>query len=246
MRRSLLFESTIIVAEAILLVGVIQAQPSAQEKAAPPSQEAKPPVSLSPALPAMATSPTDPGKMAESAGAKTAGTAPVDVATFVLGAQDQITITMWNEPQFGGNYTIRPDGMISINLLGEIKAAGLTPLQLQDAINKVALTKLKNPLSSVNVVGVHSKHVFFDGEGIGQPGVMDLVTPVHLLEGISSRGGFKEFADKKHISILRDNKKYVFVNGNKKSPSVSYSDIISGKHPEANPLLQDGDHVIVN
>jgi polysaccharide export outer membrane protein len=208
----------------------------AQTAPASPAPEQKPPVSLSPALPPVASTPADPSKMAEPAGG-TAQVAPVDAATFVLGAQDQISVTMWDEHRLDGNYVIRPDGMISLPLLNEIKAAGLTPLQLQDAIDKAALKMLTTPRSHVNVVGVHSKHVYFDGDGIAQPGVMDLVVPIHLLEAISARGNFKDFANKNKIEILRDGKKFM---------TVKYKDMISGKHPETNPLLQDGDHVIVN
>jgi polysaccharide export outer membrane protein len=184
----------------------------------------------------VAPAPTDPAKLAEPAGARPV-TAPVDADTFVLGPEDQITISMWDEPKFDGAYTIRPDGKIMVKLIGEIQAAGQTPMQLQEAINKAASSLLRNPRSTVNVVGVHSKHVYFDGDGIAGPGAMDLVIPTHLLEGISARGGFKDFADKKHIKILRDGKLFMTVN---------YKDLVSGKHPELNVLLQDKDHVYVN
>jgi polysaccharide export outer membrane protein len=179
---------------------------------------------------------TDPAKMAEPAGTKPES-APVDSATYVLGPEDQIGISMWDEPKFDGNYTIRPDGMIMVKLIGEIKAAGLTPLQLQEAINKAAGSLLRTPRSTVNVTGVHSKHIYFDGEGIASPGAADLVIPIHLLEGISARGGFKDFADKNHIKILRDGKLFM---------TVKYKDLVSGKHPELNIELQDKDHVVVN
>jgi protein involved in polysaccharide export with SLBB domain len=75
---------------------------------------------------------------------------------------------------------------------------------------------------------------------------MDLVIPTHVLEGISSRGGFTDFASKNKIRILRNGKPLMVDRGGKKSQYFRYSDMISGKHPESNPLLQDGDHVIVN
>jgi polysaccharide export outer membrane protein len=210
---------------------------SAQTAPAPQAPEQKPPVSLSPALPSVANAPADPSKMAEPAGGATPAGAPVDPSTFKLGATDQIAVTMWDEHRLDGNYTIRPDGMISLPLLNEIKAAGLTPLQLQDAIDKAALKMLTTPRSHVNVLAVNSRHVYFDGDGIAQPGVMPLVVPIHLLEAISARGNFKDFANKNKIEILRDGKKFM---------TVKYKDIISGKHPECNPELMDGDHVIVN
>jgi polysaccharide export outer membrane protein len=222
MRRS--FESV------MLAMGMaVLAHAQAPQQAKPPAQTQQPPVSLSPAMPVDPGTPTDPARLAPA-------TAPVDAATFVLGVEDQISITMWDEPKFDGSYMIRPDGKISMKLIGEIQAGGLTPLELQEAINKAALSQLKNPRATVNVIGVHSKHVYFDGDGIATPGAMDLVIPVHLLEAISARGGFRDFADKKHIRILRDGKVFMTVN---------YKDLISGKHPESNPLLQDKDHVIV-
>ena len=246
MRRSLFFQSIMLVAGVVLLGYAAQAQPASPEQSAPPAQSPKPPVSLSPALPAGET-PADPAKMAESAGGPPPVSAPVDVGTFVLGAQDQISVTMWDEPNFNGEYTIRPDGFISMKLIGEIKASGLTPVQLQDAIDKAALSQLRTPRASVNVLAVHSKHVYFDGEGIGSPGSMDLVIPIHLLEAISARNGFKDFANKKKITILRDNKPLMIDHGGgKKSKYINYKDTTSGKHPESNPLLLDGDHVIVN
>jgi polysaccharide biosynthesis/export protein len=227
MSRSILLESGLL-KSMLLVAGMVALRGQAVAQGTPPSQ---PPVSLSPAMPV-----TDPAKMAEASGAKPE-TAPVDSASFVLGPEDQIQISMWDEPKFDGSYTIRPDGMIMVKLIGEIKAAGLTPLQLQDAINKAAGSLLRTPRSTVNVLGVHSKHVYFDGEGIGAPGSMDLVIPIHLLEAISARGGFKDFADKKHIKILRDGKLFMTVN---------YKDLVSGKHPELNIDLRDKDHVVVN
>lgn len=177
---------------------------------------------------------TDPTKMAEPTDKPAPG---IDVpATFVLGAEDQITVSMWDEPKFDGGYTIRPDGMIMVKLIGEIQAAGKTPLQLQADIEKAASTLIRTPRCTINVTGVHSKKVYFDGQGIAGPGPMDLGIPIHLLEAISSRGGFRDFADTKHITILRDGKFFM---------SVNYKDLISGKHPEKNILLLDKDHVVV-
>jgi len=229
--RRLMIELVTILAGGFLMVCAAQEQP-----AVPSQQTQTPPVSLSPAMPVVGTVPVDPTKMAEPVGGKPVVKADVDVGTFILGAQDVIQVSMWGEPDFTSSYTIRPDGMISMPLIGEIRATGLTPLQLQETINKAALSQLKTPRSTVNVLAVHSKHVYFDGEGIAQPGAMDLVIPTHLLEAISARGGFKDFANKNKIKILRGGKTFMV---------VKYKDIVSGKHPEMNLLLQDNDHVYV-
>lgn len=230
MRPSLLLDSVVILGIAVS-GGVAFAQTVDQSQTANTKQ---PPVSLSPAMP-VATPPADPAKLAEPAGGKQSPV-NVDIDTFILGVEDQISVMMWDEPKFNGTYAIRPDGKINMPLIGEIQAAGLTPLALQQAIDKAALSQLRTPRCTVNVLAVHSKHLYFDGDGIA-PGAMDLVIPIHLLEAISARGGFRDFADKKHIKILRDGKVFKVVN---------YKDLTSGKHPEDNILLQDKDHVIVN
>ena len=232
MRRSLLLESVMLMAGVVVLGSAGYSQTAAASQNTP-AQADKPPVSLSPAMP-VTNPPADPAKMGEPSGAKTPA-ANVDVSTYVLGVEDQISVMMWGEPNFNGSYSIRPDGKINMPLIGEITAVGLTPMELQEAINKAALSQLKTPRCTVNVLAVHSKRVYFDGDGI-TTGVMDLVIPTRLLEAISAKGGFRDFADKKHIRILRDGKLFMTVN---------YNDLISGKRPDVNILLQDKDHVIV-
>lgn len=227
--RSCFAHESLILAVGIVITGCAAFSQTAASTTATNQQ---PPVSLSPAMP-VTTPPADPAKMAET----TKPPVPaVDVSTFVLGVEDQITVQMWDEPKFNGTYAIRPDGKINMPLIGEIQAAGLTPMALQEAIDKAALTQLRTPRCTVNVIGVHSKHIYFDGDGIST-GAMDLVLPTHLLEAISARGGFKDFADKNHIRILRNGKIY---------KTIRYKDLVSGKQPDANILLEDGDHVIVN
>ncbi len=214
--------------------------PPAQEKTAPakaeeqvpakPAQEPKP-VSLSPVMPVDVP---NPAAMAEASGKKPSG-APVGDA-YVIGPEDVLTVRIWEDGRFGGNYNVLSDGTISIPLLGPIRAAGLTPVQLEAAINDAALKYLQVAHTAVQVEAVKSKKIYFDGEGISQPGEMPYMLPLHLFEAISARGGFKDFADKKHIKIQRDGAIIV---------TVSYNDLINGKHPEKNILLKDKDHVIV-
>jgi polysaccharide biosynthesis/export protein len=231
-----LLQSIMLVVGIVVSVGTARSQtagvPQTLPPTVPPAQPQQPPVSLSPAMP-VTDAPVDPAKLAEPAGTKPSGEPVPD--TYVLGAEDSIAITMWDEPKFDGAYAIRPDGKIMVRLIGDIQAAGKTPDQLCHDIEKAAANLLRTPRCNINVTGVHSKHVYFDGEGIAT-GAMDLGIPLHLLEAISAKGGFKDFADKKHITILRDGKFFMTVN---------YKDLISGKHPEKNILLMDKDHVIV-
>jgi polysaccharide export outer membrane protein len=207
------------------------APPKPEEQAPPkPGQEQKP-VSLSPVMPVDAP---NPAAMAEAPGKKPGG-APVG-DTYIIGPEDVLSVKVWEDGRFSGNYNVLPDGTISIPLLGPIRAAGLTPVQLEDAIDQAALKYLNAAHTAVQVEAVKSKLVYFDGEGIGSPGAMPYMLPMHLFEAISARGGFKDFADKKHIQVRRDGKIF---------ETVSYNDLIKGKHPEKDILLKPNDHVIV-
>ena len=207
------------------------APPKPEEQAPPkPGQEQKP-VSLSPVMPVDAP---NPAAMAEAPGKKPGG-APVG-DTYIIGPEDVLSVKVWEDGRFSGNYNVLPDGTISIPLLGPIRAAGLTPVQLEDAIDQAALKYLNAAHTAVQVEAVKSKLVYFDGEGIGSPGAMPYMLPMHLFEAISARGGFKDFADKKHIQVRRDGKII---------ETVSYNDLIKGKHPEKDILLKPNDHVIV-
>jgi polysaccharide export outer membrane protein len=228
---------------AVLSAWSSQAQdaiPPVQEKTAPPKPGEQPPpkpapeqkpVSLSPVMPVDAP---NPAAMAEAPGQKLAG-APVG-DSYIIGPEDVLGVRVWENPSFNGNYNVLPDGTISIPLLGPIRAAGLTPLKLEDAINEAALKYLNVAHTAVQVEAVKSKLIYFDGEGIASPGAMPYMLPLHLFEAISARGGFKDFADKKHIKVQRDGKIMM---------TVSYNDLINGKHPEKNILLKATDHIIV-
>jgi polysaccharide export outer membrane protein len=206
--------------------------PPKQEEPAPakPAQEQKP-VSLSPVMPVDAP---NPAAMADAPGKKPVG-APVG-DSYVIGPEDVLLVRIWEDTRFGGNYSVLSDGTISIPLLGPIQAAGLTPIQLEATINDAALKFLQVAHTAVQVEAVKSKMIYFDGEGIAQPGAMPYMLPMHLFEAISARGGFKDFADKNHIKIRRDGQIM---------ETVSYNDLIKGKHPEKDILLKPNDHVIV-
>jgi len=167
--------------------------------------------------------------------AKLPGAPPVG-NNYVIGAEDELHLAVWEDVRFSGNLMVLPDGRISLPLYGGIMAAGLTPPQLEESINKALESCcLQAAHATVQLVGVHSKKIYFDGDGI-KTGSMDLVVPLHLLEAISAEGGFRDFADKKHITILRDGKVLKVVN---------YNDLIKGKKPELNILLQTNDHIVV-
>ncbi len=165
--------------------------------------------------------------------ANTAGVG-VDIHKYVIGAEDLLFIQVWREPDFTRQVIVRPDGNISLPLIGEVQAAGLTPEQFGAKLHE-ALTKLiNNPDVSVSVLEVNSKRYYIDGQ-VGRPGLYRLITPTTVLEALSESGGFREFANPKKVRILRGTKTFRF----------NYKEVIQGKKMAQNIYLENGDHIIV-
>lgn len=173
--------------------------------------------------------PPAPGKTGDSP-----SVAAVDPNKYVLGAEDVIYIKTWREPDFTFPAYVRPDGKISVNLIGDVQAAGLTPQQLTNDLKEKFGKYLNNPDVTVFVTDVRSKKYFVDGETM-RTGAFPLVTPTTVLEALSIAGGFKEFANKKNIKILRGNKTFNF----------NYNEVTKGKKMEQNMYVENGDHIIV-
>jgi polysaccharide export outer membrane protein len=163
-----------------------------------------------------------------------ASEAGVDIHKYIIGAQDVLYVQVWREPDFTRQVVVRPDGKISVPLIGEVEAAGLTPEQCAEKVRQ-GLTKLiNNPDVSISVLSVNSKRYFIDGE-VYRPGLYRLVTPTTVLEALSEAGGFREFANTKKIRILRGDQTLKF----------NYKEVSHGKNMSQNVYLQNGDHIIV-
>ncbi len=159
----------------------------------------------------------------------------VDPYKYLIGAEDVIHVLVWREPDLTGDKVVRPDGKISLPLIGELQASGLTPDQLGKDIT-ASLTKLINgPEVTVSLIAVNSKRYYIDGE-VMRPGEFKLVTPTTILEALSQAGGFREFAKTGKIRILRGNTSLKF----------NYKEVSHGKKMEQNVLVQSGDHIIVD
>jgi polysaccharide biosynthesis/export protein len=181
--------------------------------------------------PTRLAAPRDAGQPAKASAAGV----PVDAKTFILGAEDLIAVRVWREPELSGSYMIRPDGKISMSLVNELQAAGLTPEQLADAI-KLGLSKyINHPEVSIAVTQVNSRKYYLQGE-MNRPGSYPLVVPTTVMEALVNAGGFREFANTKKIIILRKGKEQLRFN---------YKDVIRGKHTEQNILLEPGDQIVV-
>ena len=160
--------------------------------------------------------------------------AAVDPGKYQIGPEDLLFIRVWREPDFTLPVAVRPDGKITMPLIGEVRASGQSPLQLTAALKQLLTQYLNNPDVNVFVTEVRSKKFYIDGE-MNRPGSFALVTPTSVLEALSRGGGFREFANTKKIRVLRGSQVRRF----------NYKDVTKGKHLEQNIAVENGDHIIV-
>lgn len=157
---------------------------------------------------------------------------------FVIGAEDTLAINVWKEPELSTTVVVRPDGKITLPLVNEIQASGLTTKQLQERISERLKDFVSSPVVTVMVKDIKSQSVAIMGE-VGHTGVFPFGSPMTVLELIGRAGGFKEYAKKTKIKILRTE------NGRQIQFRFNYKDYIKGKNPEQNIVLKNGDTVIV-
>lgn len=158
---------------------------------------------------------------------------------YVIGASDMLSINVWKEPDVSRIIPVRSDGKISLPLVGEVQASGKTPLQLEQEIT----TKLKTYISDpeVTVMVQDSKSQKFNVLGmVVKPGAYPLLSTTTVLDAIALAGGFRDFAKKKSMYVLRKD-----ALGQPQRIPFNYKDVISGKNPEQNVQLQDDDTVVV-
>lgn len=171
---------------------------------------------------------------ASAATAKPEAGAAVDPKTYVIGAQDILMIKVWREQDFTGLYTVRPDGKITLPLVGDVQASGLSPERLGEQLKQALTDFINAPDVSVSLQTVNSKKFFITGE-VFRAGEYSLATPTRVFDALSNAGGFKDFANKKKIIIMRGADRLKF----------NYQDILRGKNLEQNILLENGDTIVV-
>jgi polysaccharide export outer membrane protein len=154
---------------------------------------------------------------------------------YVIGPEDVIGVHFWKDTEMTGDHPVRPDGRITLPLLGDIVAAGQTPDALAAEIQKLALKFQKDPTVNVIVRQINSRKVFITGQ-VTTPGAYPLVGPRTVMQAITLAGGVTEYADKKNITVIR-------MDGT--THKVNYSDLSKGKNLKQNILLKPGDQIIV-
>lgn len=159
-------------------------------------------------------------------------------ADYILGPEDVLDILVWKNQDLSRSVTIRPDGKISLPLLGDIQAAGLTASQLTDSISEKLGEFKETPEVSIVVREVNSFAIFVLGE-VARPGKFQLRSETTLLQALTLSGGFTQYAAQDRIVVLRR------VAGQETRMQVRFDDIVSGKDPGANVILQRGDTIVV-
>jgi polysaccharide export outer membrane protein len=156
---------------------------------------------------------------------------------YVIGADDTLHISVWKEPDLSETLPVRPDGKISMPLLNDVTAAGLTPLQLKDSITEKLKKYIADPRVTVVVTAMNSRRIFVTGEVV-HSGPMPLLPHMTMLQALS-QAGFTQFANLKGIYLLRTE------NGKQDKLPFNYKEVVKGNHPEQNIVLKPGDTLVV-
>ena len=162
------------------------------------------------------------------------GPPSVDPHTYSIGSGDVLFIRVWREMDFTGPYPVRPDGKITIPLVGDMQATGLTPERLGEQLKQALAEYINSPDVSVSLQQVNSKKFFITGEVV-RPGEYTLLAPTRVFEALANASGFRDFANKKKIVIIRGAERIRF----------NYTDVLKGKNLDQNIYLENGDTIVV-
>ncbi|MGE3844060.1 MAG: polysaccharide biosynthesis/export family protein [Vicinamibacterales bacterium] len=216
------YTCTVVLLSGLFTLGVEAAQQvSGQRPAAPAptAQGAKP----------------DP-KAAAQQPAAVSGAVP---AGYVIGPDDALGVLFWRDKDMSVEQTVvRPDGMITLPLLNDIRAAGLTPDQFREAIVKAASQFIEDPNVTVVIKQINSRKVYVTG-AVLKPGSFSLTTPTTVMQALAMAGGLSEFAKKDNVAVIR------ITNGKTQRLRFNYNDVLDGKKLEQNIELKPGDTVVV-
>ena len=161
-----------------------------------------------------------------------------DDPTYKIGTEDVLTINVWKEPDLSRTIPVRPDGKISLPLLNDVQAQGLTPLQLAASIRDGLKKFMSEPEVTVIVSAVNSRKVYVIGE-VTKPGPVPLLSGMTVLQALANSGNFTQFANTKGIYILRTE------NGKKVKYPFNYKAVVKGNNPEQDLELKAGDTIVV-
>ena len=182
-----------------------------------------------------------PGNAQEGASTQKPGatsTPATNDAEYKIGPQDVLRIDVWKEPDISRVIPVRPDGKISVPLLNDVQASGLTAMQLASSLHDGLSKYLNNPQVTVTVTETNSRRVYLTGE-VTRPGALTLLPNMTVLQALASGGGFTQFARLKNIYVMRTE------NGKQVKHPFNYKEVVKGNLAEQNILLQSGDVIVV-
>jgi len=162
---------------------------------------------------------------------------PTAGLTYVIGADDMLLVSVWKEPDLTNTLPVRADGMISLPLLNDVQAAGLTPMQLANSITEKLKKYVSDPHVTVVVTQMNSKRIYAMGEVL-KPGPMNLLPDMTVLQALSATG-FTQFANTKGIYVLRNE------GGKQTKIPINYKKLIKGEEMDQNLVLKPGDTIVV-
>jgi polysaccharide biosynthesis/export protein len=176
---------------------------------------------------------------AQGVSASPASSASTNGATadYVIGPLDSLSINVWKEPDLTATLPVRPDGKISMPLLDDVQAAGLTPTQLAQSLTEKLKKFVADPRVTVVVAAINSKRVYLVGE-VSHSGPTPMTPNMTVLQALSS-AGLTQFANTKKIYVLRT------VNGRQEKMPVDYRKLVKGEDISQNYVLQPGDTIVV-
>jgi polysaccharide export outer membrane protein len=157
---------------------------------------------------------------------------------YKIGPQDVLKIDVWKEEQLTRTVPVRPDGKITLPLLNDVQAVGLTPMELAGVISDQLKRFINGPQVTVSVTEINSRRVYVNGE-VTKSGAYALLPHMTVLQALSSSGGFTQFARIKNIYVLRTE------SGKQIKMPFNYKEAISGKNVAQNIELQPGDVIVV-
>ena len=160
-------------------------------------------------------------------------------ANYVIGPDDVLSVLFWRDKDMTADVVVRPDGKISLPLINDIQAGGLTPSELCEAVKAVARRYVEDPSVTVVVKQINSRKLFITGQ-VEKPGPYPMSGPTTVLQLIATAGGLKEFTDGKRILIMRADEA-----GKQTSYLFNYRQVTEGKNLAQNIELQPGDTVVV-
>jgi len=158
-------------------------------------------------------------------------------AQYIIGASDVLGINVWRETDLSGPVQVRPDGRISLPLLNDVQAAGLTSEQLAADLTSKLKKFLEEPRVTVSVIQINSKKIFIVGE-VNRAGSMTLTPGLTVLQALGQAGGFSEFANTKKIYVMRSE------NGQTVKYPVNYKNLLKGRSDQDLTLMA-GDTIVV-